>query len=207
MVAATPQLAPHPHRFAWDPDNRVLLHGISWALLEQILEARGDAAGVRITYLDGDLELMSPSRSHETIKKAIARLVEAYADELGIEFNGAGSWTLHKKKKKRAVEPDECYVLGPLGRRTAPDLAIEVVWTHGGLDKLDVYRGLGVREVWVWQEGRISVHLLRAGGYTQMPRSEALPALDLDLVARLAIGDSQTAAVRALRATLRRRPR
>lgn len=29
-----------------------------------------------------------------------------------------------------------------------PHLAIEVVWTSGGLDKLDVYRKLGVREVW-----------------------------------------------------------
>jgi hypothetical protein len=28
-----------------------------------------------------------------------------------------------------------------------PDIAIEVVWTSGGIDKLEVYRGLDVPEV------------------------------------------------------------
>jgi hypothetical protein len=40
-----------------------------------------------------------------------------------------------------------------------------VIWTHGGLDKLEIYRGLGVREVWFWPEGRIEVHSLRGGRY------------------------------------------
>jgi hypothetical protein len=41
------------------------------------------------------------------------------------------------------------------GTPSLPDVAIEVIWTRGGLDKLDVYRGLGVPEVWTWQEGRL----------------------------------------------------
>ncbi len=44
----------------------------------------------------------------------------------------------------------------PLGRE-APDLAIEVIWTSGGIDKLESYRGLGVGEVWFWREGRMEV--------------------------------------------------
>lgn len=36
---------------------------------------------MRVTYLEGQLEIMSPSRSHEMLKKLIARLLEAYAEE------------------------------------------------------------------------------------------------------------------------------
>ncbi len=38
-----------------------------------------------MTYLERELELMSPSRSHEGIKKALARLLEAYAMERLLE--------------------------------------------------------------------------------------------------------------------------
>jgi hypothetical protein len=40
---------------------------------------------------------------------------------------------------------------------------IEVVWTSGGLGKLEIYRRLGVGEFWQWKRGRIQVHLLVAG--------------------------------------------
>lgn len=102
----------------------------------------------------------------------------------------------------RGVEADECYVLGdPEADR--PDLAIEVIWTSGGLDKLDLYAPLRVREVWFWEEGRISVHVLRGGAYVEAPRSEVLPGIDLALVARFVARTDQSAAVREYRAALR----
>jgi hypothetical protein len=43
--------------------------------------------------------------------------------------------------------PDECYVLGrELLDDDFPDIALEVVISSGGINKLEVYRGLGVRE-------------------------------------------------------------
>ena len=45
-----------------------------------------------------------------------------------------------------SIEADECYVVGVLeAEPERPDLAVEVVWTGGGLSKLEVYRGLGAR--------------------------------------------------------------
>ncbi len=61
-------------------DQRVTLYDVSWSDFELILQIRGDRAGVRVTYLNGALELMSPSVDHEGIKKTIARLLEAYAE-------------------------------------------------------------------------------------------------------------------------------
>ena len=85
-----------------------------------------------------------------------------------------------------------------------PDIVIEVIWTSGGLDKLAIYRGLGVPEVWFWQEGGLSFYLLDEGGYTVGARSTRLPDLDPELLTRcMAEPSTQTAAVRAYRQALR----
>ena len=184
-------------------DQRVTLYDVSWSDFELILQIRGDRAGVRVTYLNGALELMSPSVDHEGIKTTIARLLEAYAEEKELFFNGFGSWTLKNPARARALEPDECYSLS-VGRPTRPDLAIEVVWTSGGIDKLEVYRGLGVGEVWFWREGVIEVWALGGERYERRERSGLLPDLDLDELARHIDAENQTESIRRYRQTLRR---
>jgi Uma2 family endonuclease len=203
MALAQPKVV--PARTGPSLDKRIFLHDVSWEQLEHVLDARGDRAGVRITYLRGELELVSPSTDHEAIKKTLARLIEAYADELGLELNGLGSWTIKMREERLAAEPDECYVLGSPKGRDKPDLAIEVVWTSGGIDKLEVYKGLGVGEVWIWEDGQISVFRLVGDGYEQRAKSALFPGLDLALVERLAAYESQPSAVRELREALRTR--
>lgn len=202
MSVATASSAARPG-VSREEDQRILMHGVTWSEYETLLAVRGDRAGIRIAYLEGDLEIMSPSRSHEWIKTMMARFAEAYTEELGIEFNGYGSWTIKSAPKERGVEPDECYILGT-ERKDAPDLAIEVVWTHGGIDKLEIYRGLGVREVWFWRDGRIEVYELHEDGYATLSRSALLPDLDLELLASFVDRPSQTQAVREFRAALRK---
>lgn len=186
-------------------DQRVTLHGIDWAQYELMLAIRGDRSGVRMTYLNGELELMSPSTGHEGYKTCIARLLEAYAEESGIDLNGFGSWTIKKAIRARGAEPDECYVIGPLKEHGTPDLAIEVVWTRGGIDKLEVYRGLGVPEVWFWEDDRFVVHVLQDGQYTVADRSALFADLDLALLLKHVDPDRQTSAVAAYRRALRER--
>ncbi len=184
-------------------DQRVCLHDIAWADYESLLAARGDQPGVRVTYLDGELELMTPSVHHESLKTRLARLVEAFAEEAGIALEGFGSWTLKSQTKRRGAEADECYVIGPIATLPeVPDIAIEVVWTRGGIDKLEVYRGLGVREVWVWQDGGLRFDLLQDGAYLAATRSDLLPGLDPGLIARCMEAPSQTEALKRLRAAL-----
>lgn len=78
--------------------------------------------------------------------------------------------------KLRGLEPDECYCLGQ--KKEISDLAIEVVITSGIVNKLDIYQGLGVTEVWQWQDGQFLIHHLRPTGYEQITTSELLPNLD-----------------------------
>lgn len=184
-------------------DQRVVLRGMTWKDFEILLAVRGDRGGVRAYYLEGEIELMSPSSGHEGLKTMLARLLEAWADETGLELNGFGSWTLKSDPNEVGAEPDECYVVDAPSKEL-PDLALEVIWTRGGLRKLDIYRGLGVREVWMLDRGlRIQVHALRPDGYVVVTRSEVLPALDLGWLAGFLANESQSQAVRALRAAMR----
>jgi Uma2 family endonuclease len=84
-----------------------------------------------------------------------------------------------------------------------PHLAIEVVWTTGGIDKLEIYRRLGVGEVWFWKDGKIEVHVLRSGGYEGTERSVLFPALDLVQLCSFLDRPTALQAVRAFRDALR----
>lgn len=185
-------------------DHFVLLRGASWADYERLLGIRGESAVPRLTYLEGLLEIMSPSRSHGSIKSVIGRLVEVWCMERDVDFSPYGSWTLKKEKDERGAEPDECYVFGAETEPERPDLAIEVVWTSGRIDKLDVYRKLGVSEVWYWRRGVITPHVLRGERYRVVKKSEALPELDLSQLAGFVdLAPPASAAIRAYRDALR----
>jgi len=184
-------------------DQRITFSDITWTDLEVLLAIRGDRAGTRITYVNGVLELMSPSLDHEGIKSVIGRLLEAWALETGVALNAFGSWTLKNPLRARALEPDECYSVGP-GRPTRPDLAIEVIWTSGGIDKLEVYRGLDVGEVWIWRDRQIEVYVLVDERYERREGSALFPGLDLPELARHIDAENQTDAVRRFRDALRR---
>ncbi|MBC7792306.1 MAG: Uma2 family endonuclease [Clostridia bacterium] len=180
-------------------DTRVTLYGVSWLQYETMLAWRGESPIPRYSYLDGVLEIMSPSFDHERIKSYIGRIVEAYALAVGIEFTPVGSWTLKHALSARGAEPDECYIIGEHVKER-PDLVIEVIWTSGGIDKLEIYRGLGVREVWLVKNGAIAVHELVDGTYSERPRSVAFPGLDLALVVELVGEPTASAAQRKIAA-------
>ena len=185
-------------------DQRVQLHGIRWQDYEALLAMRGENSGTRLTYLDGEVELMTPSIDHEDLRTRLGRLLFAYAEETGIELEGFGSWTLRKETQGRGIEADECFVMGPIARPPEiPDLACEVIWTSGGIDKLEVYRGLGVPEVWFWKDGALRIYCLEGAAYIRTRRSRLLPDLDPDLIIRCMAYPSQTQAVRGLRAALK----
>ncbi|HWO17812.1 MAG TPA: Uma2 family endonuclease [Kofleriaceae bacterium] len=185
-------------------EQRAVLDGVDWDKYEALLALRGERSHPKLTFLDGVIELMSTSREHESLKSVIGCLVEAFCLERDIDFSPYGNWTLKARGKLAGVEPDECYVFGARPQdKGSPDLAIEVVWTHGRIDKLEAYRRLGVGEVWIFRQDELAAHVLGRGGYERSERSAFLPALDLALVGRLARIEPASAAVRQLRAALR----
>jgi Uma2 family endonuclease len=184
-------------------DQRLVTYNVPWAHYEAQLALRGDAPVPRMAYLEGAMELMSPSKDHERIKSYLGCLLEAYALEQGLDLSPYGAWTLENAPKEAGAEPDECYLVGTDQSRDTPDLAIEVAWTSGGLDKLEIYRRLHVAEVWFWKDGRIIVHVLHEDEYQQVDRSHLFPELDLRLLCSLLDRPTALQAVRALRDHLR----
>jgi Uma2 family endonuclease len=139
------------------------------------------------------------------IKSMIGRLVEAWCLEMNVGITPYGSWTHESKESERGAEPDECYVLGDDPDPARCDLAIEVIWTSGGIDKLQVYRKLAVREVWIWKRSKLEVFELRDEQYVQLERSKLLPALELNELSTYIDVKPMTRAVTEYRAALRAR--
>jgi Uma2 family endonuclease len=192
------------HQEHADVDHIVVFDNASWADFQHTLELRGDRSAPRLTYSQGVLQLMSPSKTHESIKSTIGQLVEAYCGAKQIDFGTYGGWTLERKDLARGIEPDECYVFGLRPDAEIPDLAIEVVWTSGSIDKLDVYRALGVKEVWVWRRGRLVGHILHADHYVESNISAVLPGLDLDHLASFIDRPMASQSIREYQAALAR---
>ncbi|HJQ35589.1 MAG TPA: Uma2 family endonuclease [Thermoanaerobaculia bacterium] len=199
-------VASKPDRYARrHEDHFVVRRGVSWPEFQRALEERGERSNRRMAYLEGILEIMSPGSNHEGLKGVIGRLVEVWCLEHDIDFTTLGSWALQDESVARAVEPDECYVFGPtFGEASRPDLAIEVIWTSGSINKLEIYRKLAVREVWIWRRGRLTAHALRGELYEPMSESLVLPGIDLSQLAALLDQPTTSAAIRAYRNLLRK---
>jgi Uma2 family endonuclease len=52
-----------------DPEEKFVTSGVSWQMYEALLVKLEDNSHYRVTYLDGILEIVSPSIRHENIKK------------------------------------------------------------------------------------------------------------------------------------------
>jgi len=152
-------------------DERFVIRGVTWEAYEAILAALGDHP-TRITFDGRNLELMSPSPIHEIYKDRFGRLLEALAFDLNFEIQGGGSMTFRRQDLERGLEPDQCYWIQnepairgktniDLSVDPPPDLAIEIDISRSALDRMAIYAGLAVPEVWTFNGESLRVHLLQ----------------------------------------------
>lgn len=181
MTIATddrPLLSPPPDP-NWREDQLLLLQG-SWEKFELIQQGCEDNKGLRISYFDGTIELLMPGLLHEIFSHAIGTLLTIFLAHQGLLFFAMGQ-TDQKKKPIAAAQPDQSYSIGSL--KKIPDLAIEVVFSSGGINKLAKYQAIGVSEVWFWEDGTLALYRLRGKVYEPIEQSELEGLKDLDLAA------------------------
>ena len=173
-----------------------------------------------LTYDQGDLEVEMPSDLHEFVKAFVRAMIESYLLETGRRFLPAGQTTFKRRLIQKGLEADETYYLTgfdridasasqPSRQLPAPDLAIEVEVTEPLMDKLPVYAGIGVEELWHIDlsggEPVVRILLLKSGAYVEQPASVAVPHFTTELlrhwVARRLASDHFDA-LQAFRATL-----
>src|SRR5437764_14768735 len=96
-----------------DAPQRFVMSGVSWQYYEHTLEQIGDRP-IRVAFLDGVMELMSPLPEHDSEKKAIGDLIAILTLERGISRKSFGSTTFRIERETAGAEPDESFYLNDI---------------------------------------------------------------------------------------------
>ncbi len=203
-------------------DQRVLLHNISWETYERLLADMENQSYIRMTYDQGELEIMAPSFNHEFFNRSISDLGRVIALEMDVAVLNAGSTTYRRKKLKRGAEPDTCFYVKnealmhgktkvDLSRDPPPDIVFEVDVFSGSLDKFSIYAKFGVPELWHYDVRQVQIFKLEGKNYIECEHSLSFPWLTGAMLSDFldqcrSVG--QDAAIRSFRDWLRKeRPR
>jgi Uma2 family endonuclease len=169
-------------------EQRVLLNNVSWDLFHRIVAEDESRRVLRLAYDDGALELMTPSRRHEAITRALQPLVDRLADVWDLDLVDTGSTTLQDILLQKGVEPDSAHFIqhapeafrdknSPFPGRFPPDLIVEVEISHALVERLPIFAAMGVPEIWHATADGIAILTLRSGRYERASVSLAFPLL------------------------------
>jgi Uma2 family endonuclease len=155
--------------------QRVILSGVTWQTYKQLLTELGDRRTSRLTYTQGTLEIIMPSDRHETHKKLIERMIETLTEELNLPTKSFGSTTLNREDLEKGAEPNSCYYIQNVSHiqgRTInlatdppPDLVVEVDISNPSSQRIEIYKQLGVPEIWRYSGSTVQIYQLKAGDY------------------------------------------
>lgn len=157
---------------AQQQDQTLTLSGMTWADYEQLVNE--DYLGYRVSYWQGNITIVSPSSNHERIAETINGLVKTYCRKQNLVYFPIGSTTL-KNPPLAGKEPDCSFAFH--ADKSIPDLAVEVTYSSGGTVDLGKYQSLGVKEVWFWQNNKITFYGLGDSDYVEISQSFCLPQL------------------------------
>lgn len=168
-----------------EKDVSELRHNVSWEEFENILAELGDNRSSRVAYDQGTLEITMPSQKHEYYKEIIRDLIKYLAEELDLDCESLGSTTWKRKDLLKGAEPDNCFYIQnepairavkpniDLSKDPPPDLILEVDYTSPSLNRLPIYAGLGVPEIWIYDMKILRVYQLEAEKYKETDTSFA----------------------------------
>ena len=169
-------------------EKRFVLHDVSWETYEQLLSDYQDRSTPRLTYDQGELEIMSPSLPHEEVSQILALLINVICEERDINVKDLGSTTHKRKDLLKGLEPDGCFYIQnvdaianardlDLNRYPPPDLVIEVDFSSPTIPKLPIYAAMGVPEIWLWNGDDAKFLRLAREGYLPVDESIGLPGV------------------------------
>jgi Uma2 family endonuclease len=178
------------------PEQRVVLHNVSWETLERLLAEHIDCSSPRFTFDHGELEIVTLSAEHERYNRRITDLVGVLADQMDLEVDDLGSTTYKRQEFERGFAPDSCFyvqkveqVLGKdridLAVEPAPDLVVELDITNPSISKLPMFAEFGVPEMWRFDGERLAILRLRQGSYQAVEKSEVFQEVSAGAVEQL----------------------
>jgi Uma2 family endonuclease len=170
-------------------DSIAIFHNVTWDDYEELLAQVGEAAGMRISFNDGTLKIMTLSHAHEKYADFIKRLVSTLSLRLRINILFFGSATRKKQRVKKGVEPDGSFYVqsaAMIGNRInidiavdpPPDVVLEVDVHHDSSDSDAIYAAFDVPEIWRYDGREVAILHLQEGRYVAQETSLALPMLN-----------------------------
>lgn len=173
-------------------EQRVILHDVSWESFDAFLNAFGENNGFRVSYDDGEFEIMAPSPEHERLTRPFDLIVGILAEELHFEFLGYGEAICKRKDLKKGLQPDACFYIQNVAKIIAlpdeltefpeglpPDLMIEIDVSGNSSNKLPICAALGVPEHWRFDGQKLEIRVLKNSLYVETEESAAFPGLPL----------------------------
>jgi Uma2 family endonuclease len=190
-----------------------VLPNISWETYERLLADIQDSANIRLSYDKGMLEIKMLSAGHERPNRTLALLIEVIAEEMNIDIERLGSTTFKRDDLLKGFEPDSCFYIQnaeaiagknsiDIATDPPPDLVIEVDITSDSLDKFPIFAGVGVPEVWHYDDEMVTIYKLEGDRYMEAEYSPTFPPLTSELATQFLEESAQmksTAWLRRLR--------
>lgn len=179
------------------PCEKVILHGITWETYNRLVEDQMGKREVRLSYDDGDLQIMVESAKHGKLAGILGEIVSEIGDLFEMDFITVGSATFRKEKGRKGFEPDDSFYFqnADLIRRKddidltvdpPPELIIEIDVTSPSLPRFPIFAEIGVPEIWRYDGTDVKFHRLQKNGkYAEIAESICLPKVKSETVTLL----------------------
>lgn len=178
-----------PAQLTLSPGSEVILSNQSWSDYEALLDSRGDDGFVKVSFdaKTREITLMAPMPGHGRRIDILSDLVKALLRHQGRDYDSAHPVTF-KRFQAAGTEPDASFYIQnwrsisgkdriDLSKDLPADLAIEVDLTS--LTRRDIYRVLGVPELWIYREQSLKIYVLAEGNYVDSLMSPTFPNVDV----------------------------
>jgi len=177
------------------PGGRLVFQDVDFEDYEGLLLQLGESSHLRVSYSDGCLEIMSPTKKHEKYKCLMNELVLILCYELERDVISLGSFTMKMDRLAKGTEADDSFYIQhaavarnedlELGKDPPPDLVVEVDLTHDPVLKCRIYAALGIPEIWLHDGSRLLILHLVDGAYLEGGFSVSFPFLSADKLTQL----------------------
>jgi Uma2 family endonuclease len=170
----------------------VVLHNVTWQTYRALLADMGEHRSARLAYDCGTLEIKMPSKLHELINRLLERIITTLTEELGMNVLSLGSTTFDSEELEQGVEPDSCFYIQNADRVNPednappqdfpPDLVVEVDITSSSRSRLNIYKSMGVPEIWRYSCQGLAILQLHQGEYVECEYSSTFALLSVEIL-------------------------
>ncbi len=170
----------------------VVLHNVTWQTYQALLSDMGEHRSARLAFDHGTLEIKMPSKLHELINRLLERIITTLTEELGMSVLSLGSTTFDSEEVEQGVEPDSCFYIQSADRVNPednappqdfpPDLVVEVDITSSSRSRLNIYKTMGVPEIWRYSRQGLAILQLHEGQYVEREYSSTFALLSSEIL-------------------------